>query len=593
MSTPRDTLTIGVTGHRPQRLGRANLAKISTMIAEVLDAVAAAARDVGGDVELRLVTALAEGADSMAADAARARAWTLDCVLPFARDDYATDFKDPGAADAYHARLAAARSVFELPADRAQISDPHAYERAGRVVLAQCDILLAIWDRGPVQGRGGTGQIVAEAVIEDVPVILIDPGGAAPPTLLWDGLEAHDLGQQTVDTVPRSGLDALPRVIRSLLDTADGAANLAMRQFYSDAPLPRWTLALAFPLLLAVMGVRGLKASDARVADVADAEAPILAAAAGIADRADAFVARMRTALAPRFAKADVMATHIGQMFRSGYVINFALAALAVALSLSGLALPPQAKPFLIVLELAAIGTILFLTRTAHRVAWHQRWLDCRHLAERLRCLAISAQLGDLTLRVGADSEPRWVAGAVRATARTLGLPSTRVDEAYLAAVRAALIDLIDGQLSYVTADAHGMHRLEHRLHLIGTALFVLTAMVCIGFLGFEAVFRMGLGGDLERVAHRVAIGVTVASGALPAIGAAIYGIRMQGDFAGIAERSETLAQHLGALKRVIAEDALSFDTLGRRARRAVDLLTADLARWRQTYLARPLSLPG
>ena len=563
------------------------------MIAEVLDAVAAAARDIDGDVELRLVSALAEGADSMAADAARARGWTLDCVLPFARDDYAADFTDAGSVSAYRERLDAARAVFELPADRAQISDPHAYERAGRVVLAQCDILLAIWDRGPVQGRGGTGQIVAEAVTEDVPVILIDPSGATAPAVLWDGLEEHDLGQQTLDTVPRRGLDALPRVTRSQLDKADGAGNLAMRQFYSDTPLPRWTLALAFPLLLAVMGVRGLRGSDARVADVVDAEGPILAAAAGIVDRAGAFAERMRGALAPRFAKADVMATHIGALFRSGYVINFALAALAVALSLSGLVLPPQAKPVLIVLELLAIWTILALTRTAHRAAWHQRWLDCRHLAERLRCLAISAQLGDLTLRIGADSVPHWVASAVRATARTLGLPSTRVDEAYLAAVRSALIDLIDGQLRYVTLDSDRMHRLEHRLHLMGTALFALTAAICIGFLGFDALSRMGLGGDLQRVAHRVAISVTIASGALPAIGAAIYGIRMQGDFAGIAERSETLAHHLGALKRVIAEDDLSFDTLGRRARRAVDLLTADLARWRQTYHARPLSLPG
>ena len=79
----------------------------------------------------------------------------------------------------------------------------------------------------------------------------------------------------------------------------------------------------------------------------------------------------------------------------------------------------------------------------------------------------------------------------------------------------------------------------------------------------------------------------------MPSIGAAIYGIRMQGDFAGVAERAETLAHHLGALKRVVAEDALSFDTLSRRVRRVVDLLTADLASWRQTYHARPLSLPG
>lgn len=592
MATQRDILTIGVTGHRPERLGLDRLPAIDATVAAVLDAVATAARGVAGDVELRVVSALAEGADCMTADLALARGWTLDSVLPFGRDDYAADFTRAPALSAYRARLEASRAVFELPGTRAVDSDPHAYERAGRVVLAQCDILLAIWDRGPLQGRGGTGQIVAEAVIDDVPVILIDPAGAGPPCLLWDGLEEHDLGQQTLETVPRSGLeDALPRVARALIGRPAGGANPAMTQYESNAPLPRRSLALAFPLLLAVMGVRRLRWSDTRLTDQTAARTPVLRAAQAIEPMADAFAARLRDDLAPRFAKADVLAAHIGQLFRSGYVINFALAALAVALSLAGLAVP-QAKPFLIVLELSAIATILILTRTAHRVAWHQRWLDCRHLAERLRGLALSAQLGDLGLRIGADSEPHWVTHAVRATARNLGLPSARVDDAYLAAVRAALTDLIDDQLTYLTADAHRMHRLEHRMHLIGTALFATTALICIGFLGFEAVFKLG-GGDLEGLSHRIAIAVTMASGALPAVGAAIYGIRMQGDFAGIAERSETLAHHLAALKAVAAQDELSFDTLDRRIRRAVDLLTADLALWRQTYHARPLSLPG
>ena len=593
MATTRETLTIGVTGHRPERLGRERLTAIAATVAGVLDAVATAARDGAPEINLRLVSALAEGADAIVADAALARDWTLDSILPFGRDDYAQDFAEADEAAAYRARLIASRAVFELPGARTADSDPHAYERAGRVILAQCDILLAIWDRGPLHGRGGTGQIVAEAVTQDVPVILIDPAGVTEPILLWDGLEEHDLGQQTLDTVPRSSLDALPRVARALVGYANGSDNPAKAQYESDAPLPRFNVALAFPLLLAAMGVRRLRRSDVRPADWATAQAPILRAAAAVAPTAGAFAARLRDDLAPRFAKADVLAAHIGQLFRSGYVINFGLAALAVALALSGLALPPAAKPVLIVLELSAIGTILMLTRTAHRVAWHQRWLDCRHLAERLRCLAVSAQVGDLGLRIGADSEPHWVTSTVRTTARGLGLPSVRVDAAYLTATRDALGVLIDDQLTYLTADARRMHRLEHRLHLIGTVLFALTAMICIGFLGFEAVFKMGLGGHLEDAAHRVAIGVTIASGALPAIGAAIYGIRMQGDFAGVAERAETLAHHLHALKRVIADDTLSFDTLSRRIRRVVDLLTADLASWRHTYHARPLSLPG
>ena len=82
-------------------------------------------------------------------------------------------------------------------------------------------------------------------------------------------------------------------------------------------------------------------------------------------------------------------------------------------------------------------------------------------------------------------------------------------------------------------------------------------------------------------------------SAAFPAIGAAIYGIRMQGDFGGAAGRSERLRRDLSTLRQVIDADDLDFDTLTRRVRRVSDLLEGDLTSWLRTYHARPLALPG
>ena len=85
----------------------------------------------------------------------------------------------------------------------------------------------------------------------------------------------------------------------------------------------------------------------------------------------------------------------------------------------------------------------------------------------------------------------------------------------------------------------------------------------------------------------------TIASAALPAIGAAIYGIRMQGDFAGTAERNEALVERLRVI-RVMDDDAQSsYDVLHRRVRQIAELLTQDLSTWLHTYSARPLVLPG
>ncbi len=579
---PRLALAIGVTGHRLARLDPARLTSLDTAVGALLDTIGAAT-GLADSTALRLVSALADGADSLVADAALKRNWTVDAVLPFSRNDYADDFADE-ALLAYRRHLDAARAVFELPGGRDDDSAA-AYERAGRVVIAQCDLLIAIWDGEPVRGRGGAAQIVAEAVMQGVPVVRIDPTGVDPVQLFWDGLDEHSLGQQTLDTVPRGDLGTLPTLLRALIDRPDAPDARAMLDRFAHERTGPWRgLWIAYPALLAVMGVRRLRTTDFRHVAVPSSEQGTIPRGLG---------ARLEAVLNPRFARADATASAIGQVFRSSYVTNFACAALAVVLSLLGLVLPAAAKPFLIASEVAVIATILIVTHRGNRAGWHRRWLDNRHLAERLRCLSISARLGDLDLRADADVRPGWVGWMVRATARELGLPDTKADAPYLAGVRRALTGLIDDQIAYLSADAHRMHKLEHRLHLLGTALFATTAIVCLLVLILKVADAMAPASEIAHMTHTLITLATIASAGLPAIGAAIYGIRMQGDFAGAAERSEGLAHQLTSLRHVIDADAPGFDTLTRRVRRLSDLLTEDLASWLQTYHARPLTLPG
>lgn len=584
---PRTMMTVGVTGHRLERLGAGNVAAVAARIATILAAIERAAGFAARD-DLRLITSLAEGADAIAADAAVARGWQLDVVLPFARDVYAADFPVGAARSAYDARLDACRAVLELDSDRAAPGgEGLAYERAGRIVLAQSDVIVAVWDGEPAWGRGGAAQIVAEAVIRGIPVIHLDPQASGDAVLLWDRLHPVDRGQQTVDTVARSDLSALPSLVATLIAAPDDAASRTrLARFVAPLPVRRWSIAIAYPLLLAAMAVRGLRWSDVLARfDLARASAPIAALCATDIG----FGERVRALLAPRFAQGDEAATRAAQTFRSVYVANFALAALAVVLSLSSLALP-GAKPALLVLELLAIATILIQTRAGRRRDWHRQWLDNRALAERLRCLAISAQLGDLDLRHGRGGAA-WADWYVRATARELGLPMARVDAAYLGCVRASLIALLDDQIGYLGSDARRMHRLEHRLHRLGTWLFMITALACVAMFVVKMLsLRFGAA---ELLAVHLGNAATIIGAALPAIGAAIYGIRMQGDFAGTAARSGELRDQLTAVRALLASEPLVFDTLAARARRVTGLLTSDVASWIQTYQAKPLALPG
>lgn len=570
---PLQTLGIGVTGHRLARLGDTDLPALAETLAKVLAAIAAMTPT--GTVEgTRLITGLAEGADMIAARAGVARGWALEAVLPFERGEFAYDFEGDARADYAH-MLEVATAVFELPGDRAQADA--AYERVGRVVLAQSDVLVAVWDGGAGRGRGGAVQIVAEAVLAGIPVIHIDPTAAHPPRLLWDRLEEHEIGQQTIDTVPRAGLERLPALLAHLLAPPENPAERALLERFANgiSERERW-FAVAYPWLVRLVAGRGARTSAAPPAMPPDT----------------CFTPVLAQIIAPRFVSADVTGSALARLFRSGYVSNFTFAALAVILSLLGLALPPALKPVLIISELVVIAAILLITRAGNRAQWHRRWLDHRHLAERLRVLAIGAQLGDLDLRAETSTERDWVGWYARATARQIGLPTVKVDAAYLDCVRRGLLHLIDDQIGYLTGDAARMHRLEHRLHRLGGWLFAATALVCVLVLAFKLGEAFGPEA-MEHAAKPVVLAATIVTAALPAVGAAIYGIRMQGDFAGTSERSAGLAAQLTTLKAVIEADALNFDTLTRRTRRAADLLTRDLVTWLRTYHARPLTLPG
>ena len=565
---------VGVTGHRRDRLGFDRLDWVEAQTSIVMEAIEAACA-----APLRLITSLADGADSIAAKLALGRGWPVDAVLPFSRSNFAQDH-DPAERAAFLNNVAATRDCFELAAPRTGSGDAAAYERAGRLVLSQSDVLIAVWDGKPSRGRGGTPQIVAEAVAIGMPVIVIDPETQAEAVVLWDGLSEHELGQQTVETVARAPLSVLPSVM--------AAAQVCEPVAPTDVAPPRRSF--AYTLLLVLFGVRPFRSSAFTAPDPETSRAAFRTLCGPVGE--PGFATRLDAVAGEAFARTDVEATATARAYRSSYVANFALAALAVVLAMSGLVVPYALKPFIVIGELATIAIILLQTRGGNRARLHARWLDNRDIAERLRCLALSAQLGELDLRTPEGSSPPAVLAQQRTIARRIGLPSAVVDDAYLARVRDALRGLLDDQIGYLHGEAHAMHHLDHRLHLLGTFAFALTAGICATVFALEWLGQLHVI-DAHGLPPILFLVATMLSAALPAIGAAIYGIRMQGDFAGICERNRAVAVKLEALRTVDATDPLAFDTLKMRITRATAVLTEDRMRWRQVYDARPLTLPG
>src|ERR1700721_1849087 len=173
---PRLVVQIGVTGHRPNRLSPTAAAALPAQCNQILKAIAALAARAHDPLLhspepplLRILSPLAEGADRIVAHAGLALGADLQCPLPFHEGEYCRDFSTESSPHEFHALLAKASAVFQV--DGVRDAADVAYERTGRFVLEQSDFLIAIWDGEPAAGRGGTAQIVEEALTQNIPFI--------------------------------------------------------------------------------------------------------------------------------------------------------------------------------------------------------------------------------------------------------------------------------------------------------------------------------------------------------------------------------------------------------------------------------------
>ena len=162
----QDGYRLAVTGHRPNRLGWLAARRLPRRIAAVLDEVA----PKSGGSPPTLITALAEGADRIAAEAAWAARWRIHAVLPLPAADYAEDFADDKSREAFFSLLDRAAELDVAIPEAPGPSRPDCYRQAGLFMLDRADRLLAIYDGRGSGGSGGTQDIIAEARSRGIPV---------------------------------------------------------------------------------------------------------------------------------------------------------------------------------------------------------------------------------------------------------------------------------------------------------------------------------------------------------------------------------------------------------------------------------------
>ena len=180
MMEPPRRLVLGVTGHRRLELEKKVAAAVDAVLDEIVRRAAgerAAGQHGAGEdappLKLSVLSPLAEGADRLVAKRVLAReGGELEAVLPMDEREYEADFATDASRAEFRSLLARACTIHRLPPVPKR---EEAYAAAGRYVVDRCDILIAVWDGAPEEGRGGTAEIVRYARARARRLVIIGP----------------------------------------------------------------------------------------------------------------------------------------------------------------------------------------------------------------------------------------------------------------------------------------------------------------------------------------------------------------------------------------------------------------------------------
>jgi hypothetical protein len=499
-------IKVGVTGHRiipePLLLAQSVRSILVGRIFELFDGrVSRAGRSTS--LSYTLLTSLAEGADQLvAAEITTFPGSELEAVLPLAQEDYQQDFLTPESKAEFQTWLAKARKTVALRPSDAETRQPEvrnmAYENAGRFVVDHCDLMIALWDGKPSRDRGGTAEIVAYARKKRKPLVIIST--LDPKAILvekGDGLSSRALNR----LVHFNRFPILAKTAESY------AANLD-RQFFQNPEGQRMP---------------------------------------------EEVKSRIRSRLLPWYVRASLIARHNQKRhFRAGLAV-YVLSPLAVAAVGLGVLVPGWSLAAFLVefFFLTAISAIVLI---ADRRKVHKKWIEMRFLTERIRsavflsaCGKTPADLSLSPLTRTALYDDEWTLGLFDEIMRHAGPPARRQEETFNECVDFIRIRWVGEQIAFHTSRAGRSGRISRFLERAGQAAFLAAIMAAAWHIAPQLFGYKGLLAWLERPAVFLAV-------VLPAIGAAIGGVRTHREYSRLERTSRFMKAALFELDRRYAD---------------------------------------
>lgn len=536
-----------------------------------------------------------------------------------------------------------------------EISHAHAAD----FLLRNVDLLLVYWDGGPSAGAGGTVDIMNTAHAAGLPVIVsrLEELHIGPRLLV--AFKSEDTGQEIVGLNNSAGEvvladqaiknEALDQTLLLLLappvpnrqahiqkdhSTHERVGNDPdpLQQYYQEALTPFESSRTYESFLDLWLGkkTKTLSAIGISVwrrltnlgliirANLPHAERSTVDAAFRLNPRSlkdashwsktgwDEFLSqnavpvmqanKTMQVLHRRFAIADLLAVDYANRYRSSVILSYFLSTVAVTLAIIGVTFAGDNKVLkagLLAAEFGIISWILVMVAASRRDRHHTKLVQYRALAESLRHVLVMSRIGEYPATdTRASTDTSWINWYVRAAARELGIPSVKFDPDFLAGtLKNVIASEVDPQISYHKKTAHKLEHVNHGLHAFGNDLFSATLVsVSLGIAMVAGYFLM------PHPGWSIALKITGAAAAiLPAIGAALTGIRYALDLETKAERHEDMARELETLSENLTASAVMKRWADTREALATleRLLIRDIDQFHSNYARRSLTVPA
>jgi hypothetical protein len=599
---PPRTLRVGVTGARKLRADQTP--RIETAVRDVLSMVrdhlpaaipapATSSAASQPDGSLRLLSALARGADRLAAEQALALGYQLFVPMPFPRPDYARDFQ--GSEDPDEPPISASEDLaqfnhlLEIAGDHwlaldgsRDVDRDRAYEAVGRFVVRHSDILIAVWDEAAERGRGGTVDIVRYAAHVGVPVWWIEAASDGPPQWVIDPQDLH--GGRAMQTTPQQCLTAyLTTLLRPpqphprhrhhwigwLARLGQSREVSPLHDYLGERELPTFWLWNVHSWVM-------------RTASGIDVSSPPTLRPA----RADAAY------WFDRFLPADARAGAYASRFRSGHVWVVLLGLLGLSCgAVLPLVKPPHGHSTMAILAMGAELTTLVLmvgmAIAAIRLGWHERFIAYRLLAELCRKQQVLTYLGwtvatGLVRRLASEDHLTWVTWLFAAYQRAAPLPQGEMATVMQGEAWHAVLDgLIEQQLRYHITRTEMSEKASRRFSTIGAACFAVVVL-CVA-IKFADTWLDWL--------HPAYLYVGLLATLLPGISAVFVAIGAFAELQMMADESRHMAgelrhakERLERLRHLAPGKPLASQDLGNQAAAVASLMLQDLDGWARLF---------